>query len=300
MIEDILLFIKVVQAGSIFAVEKKLGIPRSTISRRLDQLEEKTGKTLLVRSLHGIELTEAGRQMYNSFETLESQLNQKLSNIEEKITEGNRRINLVLPLTFSNAFFLPRVGQLLDENKNMELNIIHNFTGFNMKKELYDIAVVTYEPAQQAQKFRKIGKDKEILVCTPEYITKHGLWEEPENFNGHIIVGRQTPDGVISTKAVFFPEDNQPQKQIPNPTKLILSSWLEAKTVVLAHQAISGLPLSLVKDELATGKLVRLFPDYHLGEFYYYLIRNIDEDDTRYQVILRSLTKVLKELNGEE
>ena len=81
MIEDILLFIKVIQAGSIFAVEKKLGIPRSTISRRLDQLEEKTGETLLVRSLHGIELTEVGKQMYNSFETLESQLNQKLNNI---------------------------------------------------------------------------------------------------------------------------------------------------------------------------------------------------------------------------
>lgn len=300
MIEDILLFIKVVQAGSIFAVEKKTGIPRSTISRRLDQLEEKTGKILLVRSLHGIELTEAGRQMYNSFETLESQLNQKLNNIEEEITEVSKRINLVLPLTFSNSFFLPRVGQLLHENKNMELNIIHNFTGFNMKKELYDIAVVTYEPAQQSQKFRKIGKDKEILVCTPEYIAKHGLWKAPEDFEEHIIVGRQTPDGIISTKTIFFPEGKHPQKQIPNPTKLILSSWLEAKTVVMSHQAISGLPLSIAKDEIATGKLIRLFPNYHLGEFYYYLIRNIDESDTRYQVIFRFLTKILSELNGEE
>ncbi|AUR50860.1 LysR family transcriptional regulator [Aquella oligotrophica] len=294
MIDDILLFLKVVDAGSILAAEKKLSIPHSTAARRIDGLEAKVGKTLLNRSPQGVSLTEDGRFFYDCFKSYERKLNDLFEENEISI-EG--KLNVVLPFTFANNLLIPEISNLLLKYPDLELNIVHNFNKFNMKKELYDLAITDYEPLQQSQKIKKIGRTKLLLLCTPEYAINYGLLNKVEDAYKHFIVCRSDLEGLESNTIKLFSEDDAKMVELEVKRKITLSSFVEAKSFIMGHQGIAELPEYLVQEELASNQLIRLFPEFHAGYIDYYLLRNINENDPKFKAFMTYINKIFDNLS---
>lgn len=293
MIDDILLFLKVVDAGSILAAEKKLSIPHSTAARRIDGLEAKVGKTLLNRSPQGVSLTEDGKFFYDCFKGYERKLNDLF---EENETSVEGKLNVVLPFTFANNLLIPQISDLLLKYPDLELNIIHNFNKFNMKKELYDLAITDYEPLQQSQKIKKIGKTRMLLVCTPEYAINFGLLNNVDDACKHFIVCRSDLKGLVNNKIKLFSESEDKMVGLEVKRKIILSSFVEAKSFIMRHQGIAELPEYMVQEELASNQLVRLFPEFHAGYINYYLLRNINENDPKFKAFMEHINKIFDNL----
>jgi len=101
-LDDLYLFVTLVEQGSFTAAAKKMSMPKSTLSRRLVQLESKIGSELLIRTTRNQQLTESGRLLYcASKEHIEA-----LSKIEEEvgalIHQPQGQLNILLPLEFFN------------------------------------------------------------------------------------------------------------------------------------------------------------------------------------------------------
>lgn len=295
MLDDILLFVKVVEAGSILSVEKMLNISKSTISRRIQTLEESLGDSLFNRTTHGVALTMLGHNLYARFKGYESKLSDILSSVSGDLGAVTGRLNVLLPYALSDDILLPRLNDFLTQHPRLQLNITHSANVFNMQKELYDIAVINYLPKQQNQKFKLIAFDKVVAVCTPEYVDKHGLWDNFEDHAKHLIVGKLNPDGTLAAEAPLFNEITGEVYYIKIKPKIIYNNFAEAKRFVLSNNGIAALPLSTISHELDNGKLIRLFPDYHVGILSYHLMRNIAETDSRYIVFMQFLQKCLSD-----
>lgn len=295
MLDDILLFVKVVDAGSILSVEKMLNISKSTISRRIQILEEALGDSLFNRTTRGIALTMLGHNLYARFKGYESKLSDMLSSVSGDLSVVTGRLNVLLPYALSDDILLPRLNSFLSQYPGLQLNIMHSSNVFNMQKELYDIAIINYLPRQQNQKFKLIAFDKVIAVCTPEYVNKHGLWDNFEDHDKHLIVGKLNPDGTLAAESPLFNEITGEVYYIRIKPKIIYNNFVEAKRFVLSNNGIAALPLSTINHELDNGKLIRLFPDYHVGILNYHLMRNIAETDSRYIVFMQFLHKCLSD-----
>lgn len=297
MIDDILLFIKVVEAGSILAVEKSLKISKSTISRRIQGLEQQLGNHLLNRNTHGIELTMLGYSLYEKFHEYDAQLADKLNSATVADTQARGKLNILSPYTFTHKFIIPQIDKLLQNNPHLQINISHNSNEFNMQKEMYDIAIVNYPPKQQSQKVKLIASDKLVIVCTPQYIEKHGLLSDIKDHLHHQTIGKATPSGATSDSFPMISEQTGEVTIIKTTPQIFVNNFVESKIFVANHQGIAGFPLHYIRDELASGALVRLLPEYYVGMMNYYLMRNIAESDRRYQVFYSFLMDCLREFD---
>jgi len=298
MIDDILLFVQVVSAGSILAVERRLNIPKSTISRRIQGLEANFGGTLMNRSSKGIALTMLGHNIYNKFKDYESELSDLLNEVTHPVAEASGMLNILLPYTFAFDYVIPNISEVLLANPRLKINIRHNFHEFNMHKENYDIAIVNYIPRQQTQKIRLLSTDKILVVCTPEYIERKGYLEVVEDCKKHIIPGKLTPDGVLINQAPLYNEKTEEIIMLELDSRIIFSSFVEAKLFIKNHQGVSAFPSHYIKDELEAGELIRVLPDYHAGLMSYYIMRNIPENDKRYQVFYTFISAYLPMLGS--
>jgi DNA-binding transcriptional LysR family regulator len=101
MLDDILLFVKVVDAGSILAAEKILNIPKSTISRKMQALEEEFGDALFNRSTHKIGLTMLGHNIYTKFKDYENKLSEMLVSVKNNTKDVRGRLNVLLPFALT-------------------------------------------------------------------------------------------------------------------------------------------------------------------------------------------------------
>lgn len=298
MIDDILLFLKVVEAGSILSVEKKLSIPRSTISRKIRSLEIKVGKDLLIRNYQGIVLTEEGRVFYERFKDYEKKLSSILSvECNEELSYVGR-LNVLLPLSFTDAL-LPYLKKFFNNYPGIELNILHSCKKFNMKKEIYDLAVIDYEPSQQDQKFKKLFITKKVLVCSTNNLEKYPEIKSLEDIAGGFWVGKSEVEGIVPRKINIYDENNLTISEIKVNHKVIFSDYNKVKSYIMENDGIAELPLYLVKSDLDKGTLVNIFPTYHTGEIKYNLLRNINTDDPRYIIFNNLFDQVIGGLMSE-
>jgi DNA-binding transcriptional LysR family regulator len=296
MLDDILLFVKVVDAGSILAAEKILNIPKSTISRKMQALEEEFGDALFNRSTHKIGLTMLGHNIYTKFKDYENKLSEMLVSVKNNTKDVRGRLNVLLPFALTVDVVLARMGEFLKKYPELQLNVMHSFQVFNMHKEFYDIAVINYQPKQQGQRFKSLASDKVIVVCSPEYIEKNGEFSDVNDTGEHVVVGKIAPDGVAIQEIPIFNEKTAEIHIVKVKPKVFLSNFDECKNFVLHHNGIAGIPLSLVREEINSGKLIRLIPDWHGGIINYYVMRNIPDNDPRYIVFLKFIQECLKDI----
>lgn len=296
MFDEILLFISVIKHGKFINAAKALGLAQSTVSRKIEALESKLGVMLIKRDSKNLVLTEKGLLLYNNFKDCETELLQKLNPITGPSNKVSGKLSILLPFTLAHYAITPYLGEFLAQYPELEIVCPYNFSDFNMRKEDYDIALINYLPKQTSQKVKLILSFKLMLVCTVEYIEKHGILDSIDDFDKHLIVGNITPNNVLPPYAKLYHEKTGDVINIRNKFRIRANNFLMAKQIVDSSYGIAGLPFPFIKDELESGRLVRLLPELHAGVVNCYLMRNIEENDIRYKVFYKFLQECLERI----
>ena len=197
----------------------------------------------------------------------------------------NNIINIVLPVGMVSFKFSRTLATLGNKLAGMELNLTYYAGNVDIERYNYDMAIVSLGSKKEYQSAVLVYSSKVILVCSKRYIEANGLCSSIDDFANHMVIGnvRILEDNLIP---LLYGENENSTVKLPVDYKLYLNSFIEAKNLVLADIAISGLMENDIKDELASGELVRLLPDYHVGYMNYYLISKFDMEDVRYKTVL--------------
>ena len=295
MLENILIFVKVVNSGSILAAEKILSLSKSSISRKMQELEAELGVTLLNRNMHGIQLTMTGYSLYEKFRDYEEVLASKLYAVSNHEKQAAGKLNILLPYTFSEKFIIPRLNKILCENPLLQINLEHDFRYFNMRREQYDVAIINYMPSQQTQKIKLIASDKIIFVCTGEYLEQHGHCNTINEYLTHVKTGRVAPDGTCDNTTLLVNELTEEISILKSNPQFFVNNFADAKIFAMNHNGITCLPQHYIEYEIRLGNLVRVLSNYHAGVMDYYLLRNIAENDPRFLLFNNVLSASLRE-----
>ena len=176
-IDDLRLFVILVEEGSFTAAANKLNIAKSKLSRRLVQLEEQLGCELLIRTTRNQQLTESGRLLFcESRQHIEA-----LSQVEETLALSQNQlqghINISLPLEFFNRAISQIIADFLQLHPKIAITCHHYSGSLPVFDPHYDLSFVLHEQTLPASNWiaRELASFPQAIYIARQYFNQHFL-----------------------------------------------------------------------------------------------------------------------------
>lgn len=263
-LEDLSTFVEVADAGGVTAAARRLGLPKSIVSRRLVRLEQGLGAQLLARTTRGAALTEAGA----SFREHAARVVAELQAAREAISpEGDvsGRLRVAAPLTFGPTHLAPVLAELARRHPKLHVHAAYSDRFVDLVSEGFDAAVrVGYLPDSNLVA-RRIAPLRGKCVASPEYVKAHGAPRTPEELLEHECL-------LQGTEAWRFMANGKTLSVRPRG-RFKADNGVALTAAAVAGLGIAALPDFLIDAHIASGALVPVLVDYPPPEAGIYVVR---------------------------
>ena len=260
MIDDIALFVHIVQQGDLSSAGRHLGLPLATVTRRLQKLEQQLGCRLLNRSARQCVLTQEGEVHYEAYASLVEQFEQTQRRLSEDMTQLRGHLKVLAPTNISHGFFRSMWLGFTRTYPDIRLELILGNQLQDLVKSRADLAIRIGPQADSLLYQQRLGQIDKILVAAPDYLAQHGEPETPSDLKAHRIIGTT----LVSKWTLTHTESGNCQEIYPRHNATFNDTGL-AKYLVCDGQGIALLPVTEVKPEIESGALVRILPQW-LGD----------------------------------
>jgi DNA-binding transcriptional LysR family regulator len=255
-LNEIAVFTRVVQAGSFTAAAKVLGMPKSTVSRKVSDLEERLNARLLQRTTRKLSLTDAGRTYFdygvrivNEVEAAET----AVGSLQDR-PRGLLRVTVGL-----NAQWLGDIlADFMKRNPEVQLEVLSTGRNVDLIEERFDVAIRAGTLADSSLVARKLGNATRFLVASPAYLKKRRRPRTPEDLRDHdcLVFG----SGSI---AVDLQLDSREQSvRVAISARLLVSDFDIVHAAAMAGLGIAILPAFRCVEDLRAHRLERVLRDW--------------------------------------
>lgn len=178
-LNEILVFAKVVQAGSFIGAARELDMPKSTVSRKVSELEARLGARLLQRTTRKLSLTDVGQAYFRHAERVVAEAEDAERAVTQLHDVPRGRLRVTTPLNF--GFIAPVVASFLKRYPLVQLEIVSTDRVVDLVAESFDVAVRAGRLADSTAIARDLGKLKSYVVASPTFLKKHGTPKDPQD-----------------------------------------------------------------------------------------------------------------------
>jgi DNA-binding transcriptional LysR family regulator len=255
-LDNILVFVKVVEFESISKAARSLGMPISTVSRRLSVLESDLGVTLLRRTTRRITLTPQGMEYFKrSLDPLIA-LQEAERSLKRTQQQPEGALKISVPMILSQPPFLDFLSRFSKAHAGIRIDLYITNLYLNLVADNIDVAIRFGELRDSSVVASKIGNSVRYVVATPEYLKGRKLPTEPEELTAYNCV-------------MFNARNNEADWELVSGRKKVRVSVSgpissrdchSASAFVLRGHGVGLLETSYCEQPLARGDLVRLLP----------------------------------------
>jgi len=267
-LEDMTIFIRVVESGSITKAAEQMNIAKSAVSKRLALLEHKLGIKLINRTTRKSSITEAGQRYYQRSKLI-------LDEVEElncQTSSSNRALagtlNIAVPLSFGLSHLAPALDLFLLQHSDLKLNINFSDQKIDIIEQGVDLAFRIGQLDNSSLQARKVAPIKHVLCASPEYLKKHGKPKTPDDLKQHKILKY---GGTEQSGLKFITKAGKAQVVYIEP-HFIANNGDFLKSMAESNHGISFLPTFIVWQSLAMKTLVPVLSEYQMPTMHAYAI----------------------------
>jgi DNA-binding transcriptional LysR family regulator len=178
-------FVRVIDAGSFSGAAKQLRVGQSTVSKAIAQLEDRLGVRLLLRSTHGLTLTEAGSNFYHRAKRTIEEAEQAEAAARGDAATLQGRLRVSAPVTFARLHVIPSLPAFLAEHSALDIEVILQDGDVDLVELGVDLALRLGNLADSALTARKVGESRALVVGTRGYFAAHGVPQTPDELAAH-------------------------------------------------------------------------------------------------------------------
>ncbi len=267
-LEDMSMFVRVVDAGGISRAAEQLSLAKSAVSRRLAELETRLGVKLLNRTTRKSSLTEAGQSYYERAIKIIDDVTELNTLTTDANTALEGTINLAVPLSFGLSHLSKAIDLFIKKNPKLVININFSDRQVDLIEEGLDLAFRIGVLKDSSLIARKISPIKIILCASPEYLKQYGTPKVPSDLKNHRLLHYN-----VSGKSQWKLEDKQGTQHIVNVySKLIANNGDFLKDMAIAGHGIVSSPTFISWRAIAIGDLVPVLSDYKLPQVNAYAV----------------------------
>ncbi|MXQ13619.1 LysR substrate-binding domain-containing protein [Microvirga makkahensis] len=259
---DLHIFVQAVNSGSFAAAARHLGIPKSTISKRVAELEADLGTRLIHRSSRSFVLTDVGQDFYDHARAavIEAQAAESVVQRRQAEPAGPVRITASVPVAqFHLAERLPALARAYPK-LDLQLHVTDRFV--DLVREGFDIAVRShFAPLPDSDLMQRRMKIERItLVAAPDYLARRGTPERPEDLARH--------DGLLTgpaSRTWHLTDGDGHEVQVTPAARLIADESSVLLRAAAAGLGIACLPETMTAVLVGTEELAMVLPDWTAG-----------------------------------
>lgn len=260
-LNDLYYYVQIVDHKGLAPAGRALGIPKSTLSRRLAQLEERLGIRLIHRSTRRFAVTEIGLTYYEHCKAMLVEAEAAQAAVEMTRAEPRGVVRISCPVALLHAHVGAMLADFMVAYPRVTVQLDATNRRVDPVGEAMDIAIrVRPPPIQDSDLVMRVLSDRsQCLSASPTLIERHGLPTSPADLADWPSLGLGQPQQSY-TWTLFGPE--AAQAVLHHTPRFITTDMIALRSAAMASVGIVQLPTLMVCDQLEQGSLVRLIPDW--------------------------------------
>jgi len=255
-------FVRVVQDGSFTAAARTLGLPKSSVSRSIAQLEQDLGVRLLHRTTRKLHLTDAGATFHDRVSRALADIDEATSAASDLQRELRGSIRLTAPLDLGVWAVASIVARFVRRHPTVNVEVRLSSRIVDLVAEGFDLAVRAGPVRDESLIARRTGALELGLYASSRYVARRGAPKTLEELQDHDCIVLRTDTG---TMAWALSSTSGVERTIEPRGAISADDISFIKKAVLAGGGIALLPTFVVPREEEAGKLVRMLPDWRLA-----------------------------------
>ena len=259
---DLLLFARIVEAGSFSRAAQRVDLPKSTVSRRIALLEAKLGERLLQRTTRKLMLTEFGASLLEHARKVAEEVEAAGALVQHRQVEPSGRLRISMPGDFANMGLNAVIARFLDRYPAVTLELDLSPRRVDLVAENFDIAIRMGElPDDATLNARRVALQHFGLYAAPGYIARRGVPEHPDDLLGHDLLCILSRYGGalpwVLTRGKVRWERALPARLAANSPDLLAR-------IACSGAGIAASSALFAEPHVRRGELVRILPEWKL------------------------------------
>ena len=257
-LNEVLVFARVVQAGSFTTAAKALGMPKSTVSRKVSDLEERLKSRLLQRTTRKLSLTDVGRTYYDYCARIVGEI-EDAERAVSRLHEAPRGV-LRVTAPVNAAFLGPILGDYLKRYPEVRIDLFCTARTVDLVEERFDLGIRAGALTDSSLVARSLGSAKWFLVATPAYLKKRGRPRSPDDLKKHdcLLFGEG-----LEGAGLRLGKAGESAHVVP-PVRLMVTDADILHAVASAGQGIALLPAFRCVEDVRAHRLERVLPEWSI------------------------------------
>lgn len=258
-------YVRIVESGSISAAARGLKLPQPTLSRHLRFLEARAGAPLLRRDTHRMSLTEAGARLLEDARAmlaLAEQATERLRD-DQNVLRGHLRV--FATIDFGQFTVTALISRFIQAHPGITVELAYTNRPAHLIQGGHDVGVVAGQIADESVVARPAGRIVRYLAAAPELLKTRPTARKPDDLNDWpwmMLAGAQYGGGGV-VNLISAKKETASFRVKPILTSEGVTSLRQA---TCAGLGVAVLPDWLVREDLASGTLVRVLPQWNAPE----------------------------------
>ncbi|HEX3853132.1 MAG TPA: LysR family transcriptional regulator [Polyangiaceae bacterium] len=260
-LNDVAAFVRVVENSGFAKAARELGVPTSTVSRAVARLEESVGVRLLHRTTRNLSVTSEGHAFHERVAPLVASLRDATRTLGSGSKEPEGMLRVTAPNDIGSAFLSEEIVHFADRYPLLRVDLMLTNRKVNLVSEGLDVAVRAGRLESSSLVARKIGTLQFELYASPTYAERARLPATLAELSRHKIVAWGARDGKISWQL----KGPRGEETADLGVRIACDDFGFVRAATVAGGGIGLMPRMIALTEVATGRLVRVLPEYGQG-----------------------------------
>jgi DNA-binding transcriptional LysR family regulator len=260
-LNDMLYFAEVAERGGFSAASRALGVPKSRLSRRMAELEAQLGVRLLQRTTRKLSLTHAGEAYLRHCQALRDAAQAANDAVAEVQAEPRGTLRVSCPVTLAQTVLGELVPTFLAEHPLVRLELLVSNRPVNLVEEGVDVALRVRQSVDDSGSLvvKRLDTSRTVLVASPALLARQGTPRTLEDLVALDSISMEARDGRVSWR---LQGAHGVERVIQHSPRYVADDLLTLKFAALAGTGWCWLPDYMCSDEISSGQLVHLLPEW--------------------------------------
>lgn len=265
---DLQVFSKIVETESLTRAGQALGLPKSTVSRRVSRLEEHLGVQLLHRSTRAVTVTQDGAMFFEYCVRSLGVLRDGERALQNRQNVPQGVVRIAIPYVLGQSLIGPLLADFLDQYPDVRLVSVLSDDAVGLLRAGFDVALAVGPFADSELVAVKLGTTECGIFGAPGYFERKG---SPQN---HVELPRfdLLASGTVDRRHRWVLHKSDEQVSVEFSPRLICNDLIMLRQAALSGLGVANLPAFLCKRDLADGLLVDVLPGWHGTEMTFFAL----------------------------
>lgn len=284
-------FVEVVKAKTFRGAAEALGMPNSTLSRKISELEKTIGLRLLHRTTRKIELTEAGQIYYQRCRRIVDEARLAHEQLGTMLAQPEGLLRVSLPADFAVVILAPLINEFAERYPGISFDFDLTPRNVDLVSEPFDLAIRMGSLPDSGLIARNLGSIPRYLYASPKYLADRGLPEHPDELQAHECLVMRPEKSTV-----WHLHHGDKKISIKASGRFQMNSIGMMRRLAAIGMGVAILPEAIVKEDIERNALTRILPGYEADAVTIYALTETRLLPAKVQIFIEFIRERLQKL----